>query len=78
MKYRILCRNCKKWFDYIRDSGTTGAAPVYCSSNCRKRYWDKQNRWRYKDTCPTCGGLKFKKSKRCKDCAPQGAKGYVI
>lgn len=75
MKYRILCRNCKKWFDYIREPGVNGPAPIYCSSNCRKRHWDKLNRWRYKDNCPGCGALKFAKSAHCKDCANSGRRG---
>jgi hypothetical protein len=34
----------------------------------RKRRWERENRHRFQDECPDCGGIKFHRSKRCAKC----------
>ncbi len=63
----IHCKNCGKRHEFVVTAqGTAGTK--YCSENCRKRYYDKSNEWKRKDNCPSCGGIKYKRSKTCWDC----------
>lgn len=59
-----------------------GVLKKFCTPNCRKRNWDKHNQWKYKDVCPSCGGLKSKVAKYCQHCKkqnnPEGINQYSV
>lgn len=60
---------CKECGGYIPPKKSNRGLPKeYCSERCRKRRWDSENSWRYRDECPSCGGLKMIVSKFCRRC----------
>ena len=75
------CKNCQKRFEV--ELGKRGAShfKIFCKDACRKAYWQRENRWKKQDNCPSCGGIKEKVSRYCRLCIkpnnPSGFRGNI-
>lgn len=58
------CKGCGQKFKQRKSNH------LYCEDNCRKLRWLRENRWKRKDICPSCGGIKTIGARFCKPCAP--------
>lgn len=75
------CKHCGSRFEVKLGKRGRSHYKIYCSDKCRKARWQKENRWKRQDVCPSCGGLKEMKSNFCKNCMrpnnPTGFRGHI-